>query len=133
MKIAVTPHNIHSIKELAQNHADIFIIGNEKYANRLVNSYSEIEIAEACEIIKSLNKKVYIQLNLIIHNSDLNDVTEFLIFIKKLNVDGIIFGDLAVYNLAKKQNMEHLLIYNPETLNTNYYDPYFWNKKGLKV
>ncbi len=132
MKIAVTPFNVNSIIKLSENGADIFIIGNDKYANRLVKSYSEAEICEASEIIKSLKKDVYIQMNLIVHNKNIPEFDLFLDFIKTLDVTGIIFGDFAVYNLASKKGMEHLLIYNPETLNTNYYDPVFWNKKGIK-
>ena len=131
MKLAVTPFNLTSIKELSDNGADIFIIGNEQYANRLVYSFSNEEIREASKLIKSINKEIYINLNLIVHNNDLESIHEFLILIKELNVDGIIFGDLGVYQLAKKLNIESKLIYNPETLNTNYYDPVFWKNKDI--
>jgi len=131
MRIAVTPFNVASIRELSDNGADIFIIGNEQFANRLVSSFSTIEISEANDLIKSLNKKIYINLNLIIHNEDLDNVKEFLDFLNELNVDGIIFGDLSVYQLAKKINLIDKLIYSPETLNTNYYDPVYWSNKGI--
>ena len=131
MRIAVTPFDVESIHVLSENGADIFIIGNEQYANRLVHSFSTVDISEANDLIKSLNKEIYINLNLIIHNKDLEDIEEFLNFINELNVDGIIFGDLAVYQLAKKINLTDKLIYSPETLNTNYYDPVFWGNKGI--
>lgn len=131
MRLAVTSFNVESIRELSDNGADIFIIGNEQYANRLVYSFSTIEISEANILIKSLNKEIYINLNLIIHNKDLEKVKEFLDFVKELNVDGVIFGDLAVYQLAKKIGLTDKLIYSPETLNTNYYDPVYWSNKGI--
>lgn len=132
MDIAVTPFNTLSIEKLSALGADAFIVGNEKYANRLVKSFSLLEISKAAKIIKTLNKKLIISLNLIIHNDDIKDVNSFLDTIKNLEIDGIIFGDLGLFNLAKRKGLEHLLIYNPETLNTNYYDPVFWNKKGIK-
>lgn len=132
MKLAVTPFNVISIKELSECGADIFILGNDQYANRLVHSFSTIEMTDASKLIKSLNKEIYINLNLIVHNKDLNKVSEFLDFVSELDVDGIIFGDLGVYQLAKRKNIENKLIYNPETLNTNYYDPLFWHNKGIK-
>ena len=132
MKLAVTPYNIETIKALSEGGADIFIIGNHQFANRLVNSFSNTEIIKVNNLIKSLNKEIYINLNLIIHNSDLEKVEEFLFFIKDLDVNGIIFGDLAVYQLAKKLDLINKLIYNPETLNTNYYDPTYWSNKGIK-
>ena len=132
MRIAVTPIELISIKELSLNGTDIFIIGNKLFGNRLANSFSTIEITEANSIIKSLNKEIYIVMNMIVHNDNLKSLKEFLDFVKGLAVDGIIFGDLAVYQLAKNIGIENLLIYSPETLNTNYYDPIFWNRQGIK-
>ena len=132
MKLTVTPFHVSNIKKLAEAGAEVFIIGNDKYANRLVNSFSELEIKEAIDIIKSMDKEVIISMNLIIHNSDIEQVSEYLETLKVQNVDGIIFGDLGLYNIAKRKQMEHLLIYNPETLNTNFYDKTFWAKKGIR-
>ncbi len=132
MKIAVTPFNVSSIKLLSEHGADIFILGNDEFANRLVHSFSTKEIKEANQLIKSLNKEIYISLNLIAHNKDLDKIKSFLNLLKELDVNGIIFGDTAVYQLAKKLNLQQILIYNPETLNTNYYDPTFWHEKGIK-
>ena len=71
MKLAVTPFDLTSIQKLSDNGADIFIFGNEQYANRLVYSFSNEEIIEASNKIKSINKEIYINLNLIAHNNDL--------------------------------------------------------------
>lgn len=132
MKLAVTPFSVSSIKKLSDAGADVFIIGNESYANRLVNSFSLIEITEIVEITKSLGKEVYINMNLIVHHRDIEPFTEFLTFIRGLEVEGIIFGDLGSYMIARDLELETKLIYNPETLNTNYYDTNFWNRKGIK-
>ncbi len=132
MKIAVTPIGPKEIEELSSSGADIFLIGNGLFGNRLAYSFSNLEIRNANNVIKSLNKEIYIVMNMIVHNENIIELTKFLDFIKELEVDGIIFGDLAVYQLAKKIKLEDLLIYNPETLNTNYYDPIFWSKQGIK-
>lgn len=132
MKLAVTPFAVSSIEKLSNAGTDVFIIGNEEYANRLVHSFSMIEITEAVQQIKQLNKEVYINMNLILHNTDLEKVSEFLVFLDSLAVDAVIFGDLGLYMVAKKLGFQGKLIYNPETLNTSGYDPKFWTKKGIK-
>jgi len=132
MKLAVTPIGVNGIKKLSESGADIFLVGNSSFANRLVHSFSTLEIKDANNLIKSLNKEIYIVMNMIVHNSNMKSLQEFLEFIKELDVDGIIFGDLAVYQLAKKLGVEDKLVYNPETLNTNYYDPIFWSRQGIK-
>lgn len=132
MKLAVTPFNVPSIKDLALHGADVFIIGNNKTANRLVKSYSEMEIKEAIDLASSLHKEVYVLMNLIAHNDDLPVIDEQLSFLSNTSVAGILFGDIAVYQTAKKYRLVDRLIYHPETLNTNYYDPIFWGKLGIK-
>lgn len=132
MKLAVTPFHTTNIPALLDAGADIIIIGHASFANRLTNSFSELEIADVVKIVKQKSKEVYIQMNQIIHNKDLEDLEQFMDFIVSLNVDGIIFGDLAVLQIAKRKHIEHLLIYNPETLNTNYYDAIYWGKQGMK-
>ena len=132
MKIAVTPFSIQSIPKLMESGADIFIMGNEEYANRLVHSFSTIELQKASTMIDEAGKELYISLNIMMHNKDIEDVKEFLSFIKTLPIKGIIFGEVGVYEIAKELGMEDLLIYNPETLNTNSYDPIFWKELGIK-
>jgi len=132
MKIAVTPFDVLSIKELAVVGADIFILGNDEFANRLVRSFSMPELQEAKEMIDQLGKELYFNMNLILHNEHLEAYKTFLLFAKELKVDGIIFGDLGAYMLAREVGIEGNLIYNPETLNTNYYDTEFWKRKGIK-
>lgn len=132
MKIAVTPFGVNAIKDLSKAGADIFLIGNGSFANRLAYSFTNSEITQANKLIKSLNKEIYILANMIVHNANLEELKNFLDFIKDLNVNGIIFGDLAVYQLATKIGINNVLIYNPETLNTNYYDPIFWSKQAIK-
>jgi putative protease len=132
MKFAVTPFSVKSIPSLIEAGADIIIMGNEAYANRLVHSYSTLEIKEASEQIKKLGKELYIALNIMMHNKVIETVKEFLDFVKTIDVSGIIFGEVGVYQVAKELEMEHLLIYHPETLNTNYYDPIYWHNLGIK-
>jgi putative protease len=133
MKIALTVGSITELKEYVQDtKTDIYIIGNHRFANRLVGSFSIEEIKEAASFISSNKKELYINCNLIAHQQDLEPLYEFIKQLKTIKIDGILFGDVSVYRFAKELKMEQLLIYNPETLNTNSYDAVFWAKKGIK-
>jgi putative protease len=133
MKFAITVASQADLeKYLKETNTDIYIIGNEAYANRLPGSFELEDMKHAVELIQSHKKEVYVNLNLLIHDTDLQMVNEYLDFVKELDVDGVLFGDIAVYMYAKRKNLTHLLIYNPDTLNTNLYDPLFWNEKGIK-
>ena len=57
-ELIITPKSIEEIK-IYQN-ADCFLLGNESFCVRYNHSYSNEEIIEAQKLIKSLNKKLYV-------------------------------------------------------------------------
>ncbi|MCF7926801.1 MAG: U32 family peptidase [Candidatus Izimaplasma sp.] len=132
MKLAVTPNHFDMCPNLLEAEADILIMGNTKFSNRLPYSFTLDEIKDVITLAHSNNKEVYITINIIVHNDLLIDIDHYLNKLKELDIDGLIFSDLSVYELAKKHNLIKYLIYHPETLNTNYYDPIFWEKEGIK-
>lgn len=132
MLLAVTPFQPTTIPALLDAGADILLLGTANHANRLTASYSNLEIQDATTLAHSRGKQVYVNVNQIVHHNDLAELEQFLDFLASQHVDGIVFGDVSVYQLAKDRGLSSKLIYNPETLNTNYYDPIFWGKQGIK-
>ena len=131
MLLAATIYSLEDIKQFNDSGLDIFILGNKEYGNRLVSSFSEEEIKEATLLIHNLNKQIYINVNLIMHNEQIESVTNYLTFLKEINVDGIIYGDIGIYMLARNLEINQKMLYNPETLNTNNYDQTFWASKDI--
>jgi len=131
MYLAVTPFHPDDIPALINAGADIFIAGNAAFANRLATSFSMTELEEMTKVLHQQGKQIYVPLNLIVHELSLETLEPFLTQLRDWQVDGILFGDLAVYQIAKRLGMEDRLIYHPETLNTNTYDPIFWAKQGI--
>jgi putative protease len=75
---------------------------------------------------------VWINLNALCHEDDLEGLNVILKNIASLSIDGILFADLAVYQYAKTYNLTEKLIYYPETYTTSAYDVTFWHKEGIK-
>ena len=132
MKLCVTPFQVEDITTLANAGADIFIVGNKEFANRLVDSFDLDDIKKAISLSRKLDKELFVNVNFIAHHDDLEPLSAFLDELKTAQVDGILFSDLSVYQLAKKKDMIDKLIYHPETLVTNFYDSHFWQKQGIK-
>jgi putative protease len=132
MKLCVTPFHLDDIEVLINNGADIILLGNEQFANRLNSSFTIDEIQVAANQIHHLEKELFVNINLIVHHDDLEPLNQFLDELIKANVDGILFSDLAVYQLAKEKGIVNKLIYHPETLITNTFDSLFWHKQGIK-
>ena len=118
-ELIITPKSIEEIK--IYKNADCYLLGNESFCVRYNHSYSNEEIIEASNLIKSLKKKIYINVNKIFQEFDLEGLKEYLIFLKNINVDGIFFSDFAVLKFAKELNIEDKCVLYHETypLNTS--------------
>lgn len=111
---------------------DAFVLGNKKYAVRLAASFDYEQIQDLVSNIHALGKKAYISVNKLFTQNELEGLEEYLISINDLNVDGILFSDMGVYQIAKRNGFSNILIYDPDTLLVNSYDVRFFNDLGLK-
>ena len=58
------------------------------------------EIKEACDYAHNLGKKIYVTVNIVLHNKELNMVLDYLKQLEKCHVDAIIVSDLTIIKLA---------------------------------
>lgn len=88
------------------------------------------EIKEGCIYAHERNKKVYVTVNIVLHNKEANLVEESLKQLEKCGVDAIIVSDPAVISIAKKNtNLEIHLSTQQSTLNIEACR--FWKKQGV--
>ena len=91
-KLIITPSTIEEIN--LYKDADCYLLGNESFSVRYNHSYNENELKEAYKLIKSMNKEIYINVNKIFQETDLNNLKEYLKFLKELDVDAILLSYL---------------------------------------
>ena len=83
--------------------ADAVYFGGKSFnARHNALNMSAEEIKAAVELCHSHQVKVYITLNILIKNSELESLIESLNFLKNLNVDGLIVQDIGVIYLIQK-------------------------------
>ena len=81
--------------------ADACYIGGKDYSLRAnAKNFSIEEINEACMFAHKLNKKVYVTVNIVLHNKELKSVIDYLKKLEECNVDAIIVSDLTIVKLA---------------------------------
>lgn len=87
--------------------ADAVYIGGYNYSLRAnANNFSLEEIKEAVKFAHNLNKKVYVTVNMIFHNEDLNDLDNYLLELDKIGIDSYIVSDFAVIEAIKRLNIK---------------------------
>lgn len=117
MKYLTTLINLEQLN----NSSDLYLAGNRKFSCKLP-AYFDVDIVEN-------HNNLFISMNKIFHNDELNDVLNYLTYLKDKDIKGIFFSDFAVFEIAKRLDMLNLLIYDPNTLITNYKELEFFEGK----
>lgn len=110
--------------------ADAVYIGGSSFGLRAnAINFTLEEIKEASQYAHSLNKKLYVTINIVFHNKD---VTGLLLYLKELDgikVDAIIVSDPLVLEMAKEHtNLKVFISTQQSTL--NYEAVAFWKDLG---
>ena len=83
--------------------ADAIYIGGREYSLRAnATNFSIEEIKEACDFAHKLNKKVYLTLNIVFHNEDIEGVYDYIKETVEAGIDAFIVSDLFIVNYIKK-------------------------------
>ena len=107
--------------------ADAVYIGGYNYSLRAnANNFSIDDIKEAVLFAHSLNKKVYVTVNILFHNNDLNGLDEYLSTLSNLGVDAFIVSDMSVIKRINKLKLKPEIHISTQESSTNKYAFKFW-------
>lgn len=113
--------------------ADAIYIGGRFYSLRAnAKNFSNEEIKEAVIYAHSLNKRVYVTVNIVFHNDELVGIEEYLLYLDSINVDGIIASDMVVIQLHKKLGLKLELHISTQVSVSNYEAALFYKNLGAK-
>ncbi len=88
------------------------------------------EIKEATTFAHNLNKKVYVTVNIVLHNEELKELENYLKKLEEVNVDAIIVSDPTIIKVAlEKTNLEVHLSTQASTSNKESIK--FWKDQGV--
>lgn len=95
-----------------------YIIGIDSLS---VNFSKYFNVSDIINILNKINnKKLFISLNRLIFNNDLNKIEKFLVSISKYNIAGIFISDVGIINIIKRLKLDIKIILNQDNLITNY-------------
>lgn len=122
--------DLERLKTALRYGADAVYIGGP-LLNLRANAinFSMDELKEGIEYAHKLGKKVYVTVNILLHNKELQEVDNYLRELSKMKVDAIIISDPCIIEIAKKYHLEIHLSTQQSTL--NYEAVEFWKKQGV--
>ncbi|MCR5787733.1 MAG: U32 family peptidase [Bacilli bacterium] len=113
--------------------ADACYIGGKEYSLRAnAKNFSLDEIKEAVNYAHNLGKKVYVTVNIIFHNENLDGVLKYLKDLASINVDAVIVSDLAIVNLINENNIPLEIHLSTQASTLNSFAATFWKNLNVK-
>ena len=113
--------------------ADAVYFGGETFSLRAgAGNFSYEEMEEGVNFAHSLNKKVYLTINIYAHNEDIEPLKEYLNQIKVLGIDGYIVSDPGVIDLLLDIIPNAEIHLSTQANMTNYQTANFWYRHGVK-
>ena len=124
--------NLERLKIALHYGADAVYIGGQDYSLRAnANNFSKEEIKIATDYVHTRSKKIYITVNIILHEEDKKGLEEYLIYLDKIKVDGIIINDPLIIELVKKNKLNLFLILSTQTSALNHETVSFYKEEGI--
>ncbi|MDK2946729.1 MAG: family peptidase [Geotoga sp.] len=112
--------------------ADAAYIGGKMFNLRaFADNFNDDELENAVKLAHSLNKKLYVTLNIIPHNNDLERMPEYVKYLDTLGLDGIIVADMGVFQIVK-ENSDIPINISTQASNTNWASVKMWKDLGAK-
>lgn len=94
--------NFEMLKSAINNGADaVYLAGNKFGARKFANNFNEEEIVEAINYAHLYDVKVYVTINTLIRDNEVEEFLEFVEYIHKNNVDAVLMQDLGMINLVR--------------------------------
>ena len=125
--------NLEKLKFALLYGADAVYIGGQDYSLRAnAKNFSREELKEAVSFAHTLNKKVYVTVNIVLHNEELDNLKDYLLYLDSINVDGIIVSDITVMKLHKELNLKLELHISTQASISNYETALFYKELGAK-
>ena len=113
--------------------ADAVYLGGEKFSLRsMAKNFTLDEIKEGVEFAHNLNKKVYVTVNIVFHEDDIEDLVDYLKKLEEYHVDAIIASDMFILDLLKENNINLEFHLSTQSSCLNKESASFFKKEGVK-
>jgi len=110
--------------------ADAVYLGGKFSLRANASNFTIEDIKEGVEYAHKLNKKVYVTVNIALHNEELKQIREYLESLDQIGVDAIIVSDPSIIEIAKAHtNLEIHLSTQNSSLNKEAVE--FWKNEGI--
>lgn len=110
----------------------VYLSGKDFGLRAFANNFSREQIVEALDFAHQHEKKIYIAVNSVIKNHELELLKDFIIFLNEVGADAIIFSDPAIIKIIKDENLNLPLHLSTQVSTLNKFSCMFWESQGIE-
>lgn len=103
-ELLVPVGNMDSLKAAVMNGADAIYLGGKRFGARaFAGNFNDEEMILAIHFAHLYGVKIYVAVNTVVFESELEDVYNYCLFLHKTGVDALIVQDLGLMSLLKRR------------------------------
>lgn len=114
--------NLNFVKDYERAGISAFLFALQDFSVGYENTFSIEELPQ-------VNGKKYVLINRVLNCQDVETLEE--LFHKNIDIDGIVYEDIAVYQLVRKLNLQYELIFYQNHFQCNSVAVSFWLSNGI--
>lgn len=113
--------------------ADAAYVGGKKFSLRaMAGNFTDGELKEAVDYAHSLDKKLYVTVNIFARNSDFKEAEKYFKYLEKIGADGAIISDAGLIALAREAAPKLPINVSTQASALNSAAVKFWAAAGAK-
>lgn len=123
--------NLSKLKTAIIFGADAVYIGGEEFSLRTAaDNFTREEMVEGINFAHERGKKVYVAVNIVPRNDELERISEYAEILYEIGADGVIVSDLGAFSVIRKAAPDLPVHISTQANNTNYESANLWHSMG---
>ena len=125
--------NLEKLKVAIMYGADAVFVGGKEFSLRsLASNFTLEDIKQAVDFANQYGAKIHVTCNIILHEENLEGISEYLKALDEIGVAAIIVADPYIMLLAKQLHLSLQVHVSTQLSSTNAEAIRFWQKQGLE-
>ena len=124
--------NLENLKMAIIYGADAVYLGGLNYGLRArAKNFTLEQLEEGINFAHERGKRIYITVNIVAHNEDLDGLPEYVSCLQELNVDAVIVSDPGILKIIRETSPKMEIHLSTQANTTNYSTVKFWHEQGV--
>lgn len=131
MELLAPAGNMEKLRMALRYGADAVYLAGQSFGLRAFGgNFSDGELREAVEFTHSQGKKVYITVNIIPRNSDLERLEPYIKYIRDIGADAVIISDLGIFSAVREWCPDLNIHVSTQASTSNWRTARVWKNMG---